>query len=313
MNGYVRCLMARFSIPLRMAKTLWWPTGQTSLYPIAGRSLHTCGLYSAAKTQRWPMSLRTGARNWRNNERAFPHYPDTRRRILREQSLCRSLIAPRIDCHCSAGPLRRGRIFKSTSIQLFVALCIRVFLHALRGLLFLDDCASCHRCRLVSGGAAPVGKHCSVAGRARDSFCADPSPSTPSVFVDGYPAWCGTFAGCEARLSQLVFLPDPRRCVPGLFLLRFARVAPPVSETGQGWKSTLHNLNAQSRVYQPANVRALSHLWRVRLVDEPELSLVFHNVRRVHLRRCSRQFDVAAGSGYHGITAGWIFEGCHHG
>ena len=58
----------------------------------------------------------------------------------------------------------------------------------------------------------------------------------------------------------------------GFFLVRGARFAPLIGETGQGWKSTVHHLNAQGRVYQPANVRALSHLWRVRLADEPELS-----------------------------------------
>src|SRR4029453_13577697 len=140
------------------------------------------------------MFLRTGARNWRNNERAFPHCPNTRRRIFREQPLFRSLVAPRIYCHFGTVAFGGWCISKSASIQLFVALCVRIFLHALRGLLFLDDCASCHRRRLVGGGEAPVGKHCGVTGGVGDSFCADPSPSTTSLFVDGYPARCRTFA-----------------------------------------------------------------------------------------------------------------------
>src|SRR4029453_14903689 len=209
-----------------------WPTGQTSSCPIAGRSSRTCARYSAAKTQRWPMFLRTGVQNWRNNERAFTDRAQARRGIFRKQPLCGSFIAAWSGCRCGAGALRRGRISKSASIQLFVALCVCIFLHALRRLLFLDDCASCHRCRLVGGGAAPVGKHRSVAGGAGDSFCADPSPSTPSVFLDGYPARCRTFAGCKACLSQLVFLSRPRRCVPRLFPLCSARFAPLVGETG---------------------------------------------------------------------------------
>src|SRR4029453_11214243 len=133
---------------------------------------------------------------------------------------------PWIDVHCGAGALRRRRISESASIQLFVAVCVCIFLHALRGLLFLDDCASRHRCRLVSSCPPPVGKHCGVAGGAGDSFCADPSPSTPSVFLDGYPTGCATFAGREARLSPLVFFSGPRRCVSGLFSLRSTRFAP---------------------------------------------------------------------------------------
>ena len=98
----------------------------------------------------------------------------------------------------------------------------------------------------------------------------------------------------------------------GFFLVRVARFAPLIGETGQGWKSTVHHLNAEGRVYQSANVRALSHLWRVRLADESELSLVLHDVWRVHLRGRGRELDVAACPGHHSLATGWIFEGHHH-
>jgi len=52
--------MARFSIPLRMAKTRCGPTGQHHCSAIAGRS---CYLRALQRTQNatWPMFLRTGA------------------------------------------------------------------------------------------------------------------------------------------------------------------------------------------------------------------------------------------------------------
>ena len=108
-----------------------------------------CARYSAAKTQRRPMFLRTGAQNWRNNERAFPHCSNTGRRIFREQPLCRPLIAPGIDCHCGAGALRRGRISKSAPIQLFVALCFCIF---------FTLCAGCFSGRLCITPRTPTGR-----------------------------------------------------------------------------------------------------------------------------------------------------------
>src|SRR5205814_2732234 len=51
---------------------------------------------------------------------------------------------------------------------------------------------------------------------------------------------------------------------------------------------------------------------RIRLADEPELSLVLDHVRRLHLRGRGWQLDVAAGASNHGSASGWLLEGCRH-
>src|SRR4030095_9890951 len=62
----------------------------------------------------------------------------------------------------------------------------------------------------------------------------------------------------------------------------------------------------------PADFRAFSALWCVRLAHEPELSMVLHHVWRVHLRGRSGKLDVTARPGHHSLTTSWIFEGYHH-
>jgi len=57
------------------------------------------------------MFLRTGARNSRNNERAFPHCPNTEGEYFGEQPLCRSLVAPRMIASVFAGLCVVGRHF----------------------------------------------------------------------------------------------------------------------------------------------------------------------------------------------------------
>src|SRR5438046_10583271 len=87
-----------------------------------------------------------------------------------------------------------------------MAVCVCVFLHALRRLLFLDDCPSCDRRRMERGGAPAAGKYCRIARGAGAAFRADSSAASSPLRVDGYSAWSRRVARHEARLSQLEFL-----------------------------------------------------------------------------------------------------------
>src|SRR6266581_916865 len=206
--------------------------GRTSLWLIAGRSLLTCVPYSAVKTRRLRMFPRTIAPSWKKNERAFTDRADAGRRIFRQQPFCGTFIPPRTDCLCGAGALRRRRNRESASVQLFMALCFCIFLHPLRRLLFLDDRPSCHRRRVVGGGATSVRKSRGIAGGPRAAFRADSSPPPPSLFLDGHSSRARGFARFQTRLSKLEFLSWPRRALLRLFYFRIAFFAPAFRATG---------------------------------------------------------------------------------
>src|SRR6266487_5295674 len=258
------------------------------------------------------MFRKTIAPNWKNHERAFTDRADAGRRVFRKQPFCGTVIPPRADCLCGAGALRRRRNRESASVQLFMALCFCIFLHPLRWLLFLDNRPSCHRRRVVGGGATSVRKSRGIAGGPRAAFRADSSPPPPSLFLDGHSARARGFARFQTRLSQLEFLSWARRALLRLFYIRIALFATALGAAGQRRKSALHDLDAQGRVYQSADVCALSYLWRVRLADEPELSLVLNHVRRLHLCGRGWQFDVSARACDHGSASSWLLEGYRH-
>src|SRR5207253_58092 len=156
------------------------------------------------------------------------------RRIFREQPFHRSFVSPRIDCRCGSGALPPWRTRESASAQLFMALCLCVFLYALRWLLFLDNRPSCYRRRMVGRRATPVGKHRGIAGGAGAIFCAGPSAPASSLLVDGYSARRGSFARFKTGLSELEFLSCTRGFVPRLFCLCSAHFAPVLRAAGQG-------------------------------------------------------------------------------
>src|SRR5438034_11579528 len=166
----------------------------TLLSLTAGRSLPICAPYSAVKMLRLSMLRRTIAPTWRKNERAFTDRAGAGRRIFREQPLYGPFVPPRINCRGGAGAQRRRRIRESAPTELFMALCLCIFLHPLRGLFFLDDRSSCHRRRMVGGGAASVGKYCGIAGGPGVSFRANSSPPSSSLRMDGHSAWTRAFA-----------------------------------------------------------------------------------------------------------------------
>src|SRR6266700_1470506 len=201
---------------------------------IAGRSLLTCVLYSALKTPRLRMFRRTIAATWRRNERAFTDRAGAGRRIFRKQPLYGPFVPPRIDCRGSAGALRPWRVRESASAQLFMALCLCIFLYTLRWLLFLDNRPSCYRRRMVGRRATSVGEHRGIAGGAGAIFCADPSAPPSSLLVDGYSTRRGSFARFKTGLSELEFLSCTRGFVPRLFCLCSAHFAPVLRAAGQG-------------------------------------------------------------------------------
>ena len=238
---------------------------------------------------------------------------NTRRRIFREQPLCRPLLAPGIDCHCGAGALRRGRIFQSASIQLFRG-CLPLHFSS----RFAPVAFSGRSCitppmpngRWWCGGNWKTSRCCWWCWR----FFLCRSFSFGVICIPGWtsrPVSNSRLMRSAAYLNWSFFLV---RAVVffGFFIFASLAFAPLIGATGQGWKSTLHHLDAQGRVHQSADVRALSHLWRVRLADEPELSLVLHHVWRLHFRGRGRQLDVAARPGDHSLATGWLFEGYRH-
>src|SRR5947207_5370226 len=286
--------------------------GRTSSSRIAGQSLLTCAPYSATKTRRLPMFLRSIDPNSRKNERTFTSCADAGRRIFRKQPLYGPFVPSRVGCCRGTCSLRRGRIGESASIQLLMALCLCIFLHPLCGLLFLDNRPSCHRRGMVGSRAPSVGKSRGIVRGLGVAFCANSFPPPPSLCMDGHSSRSGGLARFQTRLSQLGFLSRARRVVFRLLYFRIALLAQAVRATGRGRKSALHDLDAKGRVYQSADVCALSYLRRVRLADEPELPLVFNHVWRVHLRGRSRQLDVLAGASGHGFAASRLLEGCRH-
>ena len=117
-----------------------------------------------------------------------------------------------------ARALRRRRISQSAPIQFFVALCVRLFLHALRRLLFLDHRASRDRRGVVGRCAPPVGKHCGSLLVVLAVFF------MPILLLRRHLySWMNIPPGVEhaarreARLSELAFLSAPRCSIPRLF------------------------------------------------------------------------------------------------
>src|SRR2546427_3939662 len=208
--------------------------GLTLSFPTAGRSLLTCARCSAVRTRRLRMFRRTIALTWRKNERAFTDRAGAGRRIFREQPFQRCFVPPRVDCRGRAGALRAWRTRESASAQLFMALCLCVFLYTLRWLLFLDNRPSCYRRRMVGRRATSVGEHRGIAGGAGAIFCADPSAPPSSLLVDGYSTRRGSFARFKTGLSELEFLSCTRGFVPRLFCLCSAHFAPVLRAAGQG-------------------------------------------------------------------------------
>src|SRR5881392_2609526 len=92
------------------------------------------------------MFLRTDAPNWTNpslrhrqqqNERTFRRFTNAGRRIFREQPIRRAVVCPRSCSSDCARTLSCWRIREPASIQLFMALCVWIFLHSMRRLLLL--------------------------------------------------------------------------------------------------------------------------------------------------------------------------------
>ena len=147
-----------------------------------GRSLLTCAPCNGASMRRRPMSPKIVALNWTNRRH--------RRRLQRVSKMSdRSHTVPTpegeyfessrftglstllgVIAVVEPGALRCRRVRESASIQLFLAVCVCIFLHALRRLFFLDDRASRHRRRVVGSCAASTGKHRGVARGDGDSF-----------------------------------------------------------------------------------------------------------------------------------------------
>src|SRR5207248_9300187 len=124
---------------------------------------------------------------WEKYERTLTSRSEAGGRIFWTGPFCWPLVASWIDCLCGSHALRRRRNRESASVQLFMALCFRIFLHSLRRLFFLDNRPPCYGRRMVSCGATPVGESGGIAGSVGDSFCADSPPPSPSLLLDGYP------------------------------------------------------------------------------------------------------------------------------
>ena len=166
------------------------------------------------------------------------------------------------------------RVPESPSIQLFLAVCVRVLLYALRGLLLLDDRSPRHRRRLVCGCAASIGKHRCVIRGAGTSFHSNPAAAPPPLLVDGHSAGTRGGAGFQTRVSQFSLVLNSRDYL-FCFLDRCVTIAAAIFRApGQRRKSAVHDLDAPGVVHQFAAVCPLSHVWRLRLDDEPQLSLV---------------------------------------
>src|SRR5438874_4829278 len=172
-----------------------------------------------------------------------------------------------------------------------MAVCIRLFLHVVRRLLLLDNRASCHRCRLERRGATAVGKYWRIADGVGVAIRANSSAPSPPLLVDGYSTRSRSVARHKTGLSQLAFLFRARCGVPRVFSVGGASVAQTFRRTRQKWQSSLHDRNAKGIVHRSPVVRALSDVRRVRLANESELSLVFDNVWRLHLRRRGWRLD----------------------
>src|SRR5215831_17576994 len=269
--------------------------GRTSSSQIAGRLLLTCARCNAASTRPLPMFQKIIARKWTSrrhrrrlqrvlqNERAFTYTTDAGRRIFREQSIYRTFNSPWFGCRCEPGALSARRVRESASIQFLLAVCVRVLLYALRRLLFLDNRATRDGCRLVGGCAASIGKHRCVVSGAGSPFYSNPAAAPSSLRMDGHSAWACAESGFQARVSQFPLVLHSRDHLLW-FLDRCVSVAAAFfSAPGQGRKSAVHDLDAPRVVHQPATVCALSHVWRGRLDDEPQLPLVFNHVWGVHL------------------------------
>src|SRR5882724_4207375 len=163
-------------------------------------------------------------RQLQQNERTFTGRPNARRRIFRQRPIRWAFVPAWTGCSSRARPLCCRRSPKSTSVQLFLALCVCLFLYAVRWLLFLDNRASCDRRRMERGRAPSVGKSWRITDGPDAAVCPDSSTPPSFVCVDGYSARSRRVARYQARLSQLAFLFCAGRGVPRIFSFGGARV-----------------------------------------------------------------------------------------
>src|SRR5207248_3005312 len=122
------------------------------------------------------------------NERTFRRFTNAGRRIFREQPIRRAVICPRSCSSDCARTLSCWRIREPASIQLFMALCVWIFLHSMRRLLLLDDCASRNRRGMERRGTAATREYRRLADCSGRSVRTDSSAASPSLLVDGYSA-----------------------------------------------------------------------------------------------------------------------------
>src|SRR5437588_3308124 len=80
--------------------------------------------------------------------------------------------------------------------------------------------------------------------------------------------------------------------------------APLFRGPGSRRQSAVYRLDAQSSLCRATHLWSGAKLFRFRLVDGTELSLVLHHVGPVHFCRGRRQFDVLARSCRHGVASG---------
>src|ERR1700730_14711579 len=217
--------------------------GQTSWWPIVGRSSPICAHCNEVKMRPQPMCRRNIEPSWKNqrktnrrkpnrlktnrtnrnrkqnrrrqrNERSFTQRADTGRRIFRDWPLCRIVGAPRGGRVRGAGALRRGRGTRSKAVQLFVAVRVRVFLHLVRRLFLLDDRPLRDR-RGMDGGCSPSArKHCRAHRRARGFLYPDLPAPAPSLRMDEHSAGKRSEPRFEAWLSEFEFLCSARGVFP---------------------------------------------------------------------------------------------------
>ena len=104
------------------------------------------------------------------------------------------------------------RFLRPRAIRLFLALCLCVFLHALRRLSLLDHRASRDRRGVVGGRPAPAGKHrrssCSWSWRC-SSFRSCLLRHHLCEWLDD-PAGHDPLLDAKRGISELAFLPHPR-------------------------------------------------------------------------------------------------------
>ena len=208
-----------------------------------------------------------------------------------------------------------GAFVNPHQFSYLLAVCVRVFLHALRRLFLLDHRPSRHRRRMVGGRAAAVGKHRAACCRVLAFFF------IPILLLRHHlyrwmdiPPGHRRRARRQARVSELVTssssapfsFSSSSDCRDSVAAALFRRAR--ISDGNPRFTIWMRKV-----AFISLPLFALcSHLWRLRLADGPELPLVLHHVGRVHFCRRRRQFDVAARAGDHRFAQGRLSEGHRH-